>query len=116
MLYGELPQRAYDLQTMLDKAYEQAADPKLSSGEQRALDKTISAMECELSQILDNKAQAQSPGGYYTEEGFLPATGRVVASPALVLGEKDVEPKKNPLPWIAIALIAAGATYFTLKG
>lgn len=116
MLYGTIPERAIELQGMLQKAYEQAMNPKLSAGEQRALDRSITAMECELSEILENRAQAQTPGGYYTDEGVKAASGTIVAAPALVLGDKTVEPKKNPWPWIIIALIAAGTTYYTIRG
>lgn len=117
MLYGELPQRAYDLQNMLDKAYEQISKPGLSSGEMRELEKTITAMECELDKLLDNKPQAYTPGGYVTQSGVLPTTGSIVVDQAaLILGDKNIEPKKKPWPWILIALAAAGATYATIKG
>lgn len=116
MLYGELPRRAYDLQKMLAAAYEQASKPGLSWSEQRALDKKITAMECELENIIGDTPQQTMPGGYYTEQGYAKTTGTVVADPALVLAAENIDEKKNPFPWIVLALIAAGTTYYTIKG
>lgn len=116
MLYGTLPARAREIQAELDNLYKRAMNPTLSSRDQRRLERTITALECELENILQNKAQAETPGGYYTSEGIKPASGTVVAPPALVLGAKTIEPKKNPWPWIVIALIAAGTTYYTIRG
>jgi len=108
--------RIRQLQDILNDKYTQAAKPGLSWSEQRALDKEITALECEIDEALQNKGQAKTPGGYYTSEGVKPATGSVVADPALVLGEKDVKPKAKPLPWILLVLAAGTATYFTVKG
>lgn len=109
--------RARELQKMLNVAYKQAADPSTPATRQRELDKKITAMECELENLLNNRAQATTPGGYYTQEGVKPATGRVtVDTPALVLGKKPEEKKGNPWPWILGIAAAGTATYFTVKG
>ena len=108
--------RARQIHVELNTLYNQAAKPGLSWSQERALDKKITALECELQKIVGDDPQAVTPGGYYTPEGMRPATGRVYAEPALVLGAEVVEPKRKPLPWIIIALIAAGATYYTVRG
>lgn len=109
-------ERARQLQTMLAAAYEQALQPGLSSTELRQLNKVITKMECELDSILQNRAQAQTPGGYYTPHGVMPATGIVdVGQPALVLGDREME-KKKAFPWWTV-IVATGATaYFTMRG
>lgn len=110
--------RARKLQTMLNRAYEQADKPDLSWSERRELDKKIIGMEKELEGILGDTPQSYSAGRYYTSHsGLLRPSGTVAADPALVLGSKDVDEKKKPLPWILLGLAAAGAaTYFTIQG
>lgn len=115
MLYGEISDRARQLQDMLQKAYERVTSHDISASEQRNLEKQISQMEAELSLILDNRVQAVTPGGYYTDEGVKRATGSVTAMPALVLAGEAVEKKIHPLPWIVISLVAAAALYYTIR-
>lgn len=116
MFYGTLPPRAQQLQAALNDAYEQAANPTLSPMELRRLERKISEMECELDEILQNQGQALTPGGYYTSEGVKRASGTVVAQPALVLATEQQDKKRNPVPFIALALVAAGTAYFTIRG
>ncbi len=110
--------RARKLQTMLNRAYEQADKPDVSWNERRELDKKITAMEKELEGILGDAPQSYSAGRYYTSHsGLLRPSGTVAADSALVLGSKDIDEKKKPLPWILLGLAAAGAAaFFTVKG
>lgn len=115
MLGEDLPARAYEIQDQLDTLYAAALKPDLSWRDQRDLDKRITDLECELEAILDNRAQAHTPGGYLTDTGVSPATGRVIGDPSLVLGAEGAGAKKK-FPWWILILAAGATTYMTVRG
>lgn len=108
--------RIYQIRRALQVLYKDALRPGISSREQKSIDEKITALECELDSLLNNRGQSKTPGGYYTGGGVKPATGGVVIdTPALVLGDKEVEGKKK-FPWWLLVVGGAAATYFSVRG